>query len=73
MSDEYLFSGFGMIDLAEQSAVVTHDHPEAVRGARAVAVAIRLALDGSTPEQVWQPVLVGFGYDLREGVADIYS
>ena len=32
--------------LAERSAIVTHDHPEAVTGAQAVTMTIRLALRG---------------------------
>src|SRR3954465_5178932 len=32
--------------IAERTAIVTHDHPEAVRGAQAVTMAIRLALQG---------------------------
>ena len=39
------------LELARVSAVVTHNHPEAIKGARAVAAAIRLALEGkSMPE-----------------------
>jgi ADP-ribosylglycohydrolase len=59
--------------LAERSAIVTHDHPEAVRGAQAVAVAIRLALEGSTPGQVRQFITARFGYDLSESVGCIRS
>jgi hypothetical protein len=39
------------LDLAEQSAVVTHNHPEGVKGAQAIASAIFLAREGKNKEQ----------------------
>jgi ADP-ribosylglycohydrolase len=35
--------------LAERSAIVTHDHPEAVRWAQAVVMTIQSALQGQKP------------------------
>jgi ADP-ribosylglycohydrolase len=59
--------------LAERSAVVTHDHLEAIRGAQAVAVATHLALSDRTPEQVREAITTRFGYDLDESVDGIRS
>lgn len=59
--------------LAEQSATFTHNHPEAIRGAQAVVVAIRLALDGGTSEQVRDTFAARFGYDLAKGVNSVQS
>jgi ADP-ribosylglycohydrolase len=50
--------------LAAASAAVTHDHPEAVRGAQAVAAAIRFGLDGGTLPELREFVRSRFGYAL---------
>lgn len=40
------------LDLAEASAVVTHNHPEGIRGAQATAAAVFLAKTGHTKEEI---------------------
>lgn len=50
--------------LAAASAAVTHDHPEAVIGAQAVAAAIRFGLDGGRPAELRGFVRRRFGYPL---------
>ena len=40
------------LDLAERSAAVSHDHPEGIRGAMAVAAAVYLAKTGSSREDI---------------------
>ena len=57
--------------LAERSAIVTHDHPEAVAGAQAVTMTIRLALQGRDRDEIRQAIEQRFGYDLRENVDSI--
>jgi len=54
---------------AERSAAVTHDHPEAIAGAQAVALGIMLARQGGTPPEVCDEIAGRFGYDL-EGTVD---
>lgn len=56
---------------AERSAAVTHDHPEGIRGARAVAGAVFLARTGGTKEDVRRFVVDDVGYRLDRPLADI--
>ncbi len=53
-----------VIEKAKQSAQVTHNHPEGVKGAQAVALSIFLAKKGYTKEQIRQEIEKRFGYDL---------
>lgn len=57
--------------LAEAACVVSHDHPQAVRGAKAVVLAIRLAGRGEPPARVRDTIAACFGYDLDASVAEI--
>jgi ADP-ribosylglycohydrolase len=59
--------------MARQSAIVTHDHPEAVRGAQAVTMAIRLAFQGQGRDQIRNAVEQRFGYGLSETVDSLRS
>jgi hypothetical protein len=51
------------LDLAEQSAAVSHDHPEGIRGAQAIAAAIWMARDGASKEDMRGALSERFGYD----------
>lgn len=57
--------------LAEESAVVSHDHPEGIKGAQATALAINLALSGCSKEEIKVQIETRFGYDLNRKYADI--
>ncbi len=59
------------LNLAADSARVTHDHPEGIKGAQAVALAIRLALAKTSGENIARQVTEEFGYDLSVPVARI--
>lgn len=61
----------GVLLAAKRSAVVTHDHPEGIRGAQAVAGAIFLARRGSGKDEIRQFVAGTFGYDLEQTLAQI--
>ena len=50
---------------AKKSAVVTHNHPEGVKGAQATAAAIFLARTGKTKEEIKDYISETFGYDLN--------
>ena len=50
---------------------VTHDHPEGIKGARAVTEAIWLALRGEGPETVRREITTRYGYDLDRSVEAI--
>ncbi|MDP4270362.1 MAG: ADP-ribosylglycohydrolase family protein [Bacteroidota bacterium] len=52
------------LDVAERSATVTHNHPEGVKGAQAVAVAIFLARFGKSKEEIKEDIVTRFGYEL---------
>lgn len=54
-----------VLSWAERSAVVTHNHPEGIRGAQATAAAIYYARRGQTKEQIRLILEQRFGYDLR--------
>jgi ADP-ribosylglycohydrolase len=56
---------------ASRSASVTHDHPEGIRGAQAVAAAIFLARTGASKEIIRARVAELSGYDLSRTIADI--
>lgn len=56
---------------AERSAAVTHNHPEGVRGAQAVAVAIYLARTGAGREEIRQEIETRLGYDLKRSLDEI--
>lgn len=52
------------LELAKQSAEVTHNHPEGIKGAQAVALAIFLSLEGFDKEQIKDELERRFKYDL---------
>lgn len=56
---------------ARLSALVTHNHPEGIRGARAVAAAILLARTGKDKLFIKQYVQQRFGYRLDQSLASI--
>lgn len=49
---------------AERFTVVTHDHPDGVKGAQATAAAVFLARQGAGKDQIRHHVELAFGYDL---------
>ena len=66
---------FGTLDetlaAARASAEVTHNHPEGIRGAEAVAACIFLARNGKTKDEIREYVENTFGYDLRRTCREI--
>ncbi len=59
------------LDLAAQSAMPTHDHPEGIKGAQAVAAAIFMARSGAGKLAIRDFVTERFGYDLQRSPARI--
>ncbi len=57
--------------LAEETAIVSHNHPEGVKGAQATALAINLAVRGCPKEEIKAQIETKFGYDLDRRYADI--
>ena len=60
-----------VLDQASGVHEVTHDHPEGIKGAQAVASAIFLARTGQTKEQIKNYVEAAFGYDLGTPLDEI--
>jgi ADP-ribosylglycohydrolase len=56
---------------AAETAAVTHDHPEGIRGARAVALAIFLARHGASKDDIRRAVERDVGYDLGATLDEI--
>ena len=57
--------------LSDRVTEVTHDHPEGIKGARAVTEAIWLALHGEGADAVRRQIATRYGYDLERCVEDI--
>lgn len=53
------------LELAKDSALPTHNHPEGIKGAQAIAVAIVLAREGKTKEEIKAKLQELFDYDLK--------
>lgn len=56
---------------AKKSAEVTHNHPEGIKGAQAVALAIYLARTGADKVTIRQTISERFGYDLSQTIEQI--
>jgi ADP-ribosylglycohydrolase len=56
---------------ARRSAEVTHDHPEGIKGAQAVASAVFLARSGSSKLEIRGYLERTFGYNLRRTLDEI--
>lgn len=59
------------LSAAKQSAEITHNHPEGIKGAQAVATAIYLARTRNSKQAIKQYVEKNFGYDLDRTCDDI--
>lgn len=56
---------------AGRSAAVTHNHPEGIKGAQAVALAVFLARSGERKETIKRSIQDRFAYDLSRRLEDI--
>jgi ADP-ribosylglycohydrolase len=56
---------------AAQSAAVSHDHPEGIKGAQAVALAIWLARQGEDKASIRDRISTEFNYDLERRLDEI--
>lgn len=59
------------LEEARRSAAVTHDHPEGIRGAQAVAGAVFLARTGVSKEDIRRFLTERIGYDLSRTIDEI--
>lgn len=56
---------------AEKSAVITHNHPEGIKGAQAIAAAVFLARKRKSKAEIKTYITETFGYDLERTIAEI--
>ena len=61
------------VKLAKESAIPTHNHPEGIKGAQAIAVAALMARQGMTKEQIKAKLQELFDYDLNRSYLDLYN
>ena len=59
------------LSLATITASVSHNHPEGVKGAQAIAACVLLCKQGKSKEEIREYVEKTFGYDLHRRVAEI--
>ena len=59
------------LDLARRSAEVTHNHPEGIKGAQAIASALFLARTGGSKQDIRDYIETAFGYDLSRTCDEI--
>lgn len=55
-----------VLDVAKQSAEVTHNHEEGIKGAQAVALAIFLARNGANKDEIKKELETRFQYNLQD-------
>ncbi len=60
-----------VLDEARRSAEVTHNHPEGIKGAQSTALAILLARQGASQDEIREEIAGRFGYDLTRTLAEI--
>jgi len=61
-----------VLEEAKRSAEITHNHPEGIKGAQAIALAIFLARTGSSKDTIKQEITSRFGYDLTPTLSEIW-
>lgn len=59
------------LELAKQSAEVTHNHPEGIKGAQAIASAIFLARQHKSKDEICDYIEQTFGYNLHRSCDEI--
>ena len=60
-----------VLDEAEKTANISHNHPEGVKGAQATALAVFLARMGHTKEEIRDQIRQRTGYNIHRTVDDI--
>ncbi len=60
-----------VLEEAKKSARITHNHPEAIKGAQAVALAVFMARQQASKEDIAKEISKRFEYDLSRNLDDI--
>ena len=58
-------------EVAKSTAVVTHNHPEGIKGAECTAAVMFLARTGATKDEIKEYVVREFGYDISATVDEL--
>ncbi len=67
----YLADEIQVLRAAEESAIPTHNHPEGVKGAQSVALAIFLARQGRSKVEIKNEITSRFNYNLDFSIAEL--
>lgn len=59
------------LKLAEVTASVSHNHPEGIKGAQAIAASVFLCKEGKSKQEIKRYVEETFGYNLTRTIAEI--
>ena len=59
------------LEVAKETAIVSHNHPEGIKGAQATAAAIYLARSGKCKQEIKQYIETVFFYDLDRSCDDV--
>ena len=59
------------LEVAKETAIVSHNHPEGIKGAQATAAAIFLARSGKCKQEIKQYIETVFSYDLDRSCDDV--
>jgi len=62
-----------VLEQAKRSAECTHNHPEGIKGAQATALAVFMARNKASKDEIRSVIAERFGYDLSRMLADIRS
>ena len=60
-----------VLEEAQRSAEVTHNHPEGIKGAQAAASAVFMARNGKTKKEIKDFITHTFNYDLERSIDEI--
>ncbi|TYB33568.1 MAG: ADP-ribosylglycohydrolase family protein [Flexistipes sinusarabici] len=60
-----------VLEEAEKSAACSHNHPEAIKGAKAIALSVYMAKNGYSKEEIRSRITDQFGYDINRNVDEI--
>ncbi len=60
-----------LFELTARQTAITHNHPDAIVGAQAVALATWMAMLGAAADSIRQEITDRFGYDITPSVDDI--
>lgn len=59
------------MEIAKQATMITHSHPEGIKGAQAVALSVFLAKNGVEKEDIENEIAYEFGYNMYRTVDEI--